>query len=149
MAAVKSPTLDKQLAHKLLNGLFGLLRKYAEDRKTVPSQTELERYISHRVRVTTNDRTTCRNIGDYLLRIREAQKHFEKLEFSDFLEEPIVADQRIVVRFNVDVVRPNGKKAQFQRVAILKVEEDKIASWNELIHEKGSGDLESLLELAE
>lgn len=149
MSAIKAPTLDKHLAHKLLNGLFGLLRKYAEDRKAVPSQTELERYVSHRVRVSTNDRTTCRNIGDYMMRIREAQKHFEKVEISDFLEEPIIGDQRIVVRFNVDVVRPNGQKTQFQRIAILKIEEDKIANWNEVIHEKGAGDLESFLELSE
>lgn len=149
MTAIQAQSIDKQSAQKLVHGLFRLLKDYAENRASVPNSSQLEHYLSNKIRLISNERAVCRNIGDFLLRIREVQKHFEEIQFSDFLEEPLVADQKIVLRFHIDGIRSTGQKSQFQVFAILTVNQGKISEWIEILHEKGSGDLEPFQELTE
>lgn len=149
MSAIKAHALDKQTAQKLVTGLFNVLKNYLKDSSTIPATSELEKYLSPRIRLTSNERTVCRNIGDFLLRIREVQKHFEEVKFSDFLEDPIIAENKIVLHFKIDAMRPTGQKTQYQIAAILNVEDGKIDKWTEIMHEKGSGDLEPFQELTE
>lgn len=135
--------LDNQTALKLVNGLFHLLKNYIGNRNqsSVPVLTELEQFLSPHIKFNRNERTVCHHLNDFLFRLKELQKNFEMVQFSHFLEEPIVANNKIVLRYHLDCVKSTGQKKQFHVIAILTVDHGKVTNWTEVLHDKDSGEL--------
>jgi hypothetical protein len=141
MTGIQVPILDNQEALNLVNGLFQVLRAYVGKRTSIPSLTELENFLSPKIRLMRNERLICRNLDDYLFQLNALQKYFEAIRFSNFLEDPIVAKNKIVLRYHLDCIRSTGEKKEFQIISILTIDQQKISDWTEVLHEKGTGEI--------
>lgn len=140
MTGIQEVSLDNQTSLNLVNGLFQLLKSYVgrRDQASIPAVENLENYLDPKLQLTCNEEIICRNIQDFVHRIKEVQNYYEVIEFSDFLENPLAADNKIVLRYHLNCIRSTGENKQFQIISILTVNNGKISDWNEVLHEKGS-----------
>lgn len=142
MQMTKTQTINKRLVKDQIKNILNLFQSYSNP-KTIPSSSELEHYFVPHVHIISNDRTVCKDINDFLLRIRDIQKKFPNVKYSHLLEEPIVEENKAVIRYDVDFGSSSKGKTQFQVIAILTFEADRISQWIEVLHEKGTGDWDS------
>lgn len=135
--------LDHQAALKFVHGLFQLLKKYVSDRNhsSTPELAELEQFLSSNITFIRNERTICLSLKDFITRLRKIRSFFEEVHFSSFLEDPIVSNNKIVLRYNLSCLLSTGQKKLFHIIDILTVDHDKVVNWLEVLHDKDSGEL--------
>lgn len=134
--------LDSRHAQEILNDVFKLYRSYGNP-STTPTTAELQKVFSPHLKIISNDRNVCNNLNDFVKRLQEIQKQSTLATYSNLLETPIVAGNKIVIRYGAELTRKTGKKSQFQVIAILTLQDDKIVEWTEVLHERGSGSFDA------
>lgn len=141
MPATKT-ALDAKHAQEIIRDVFALLRSYGNLNST-PNANELQRIFSPQFKLIHNDRQVANNLNEYSKRLENLQKLSSLTTYSNLLEEPIIAGNKIVIRYGAELNKKSGQKAQYQIIAILAVADDKIVQCTEVIHEKGSGSFDS------
>jgi hypothetical protein len=137
MTITKEQTLDKKHTQQTIEGILQLFQSYGNP-NTKPSRQELERFFTSNLEIFSNDHTAVRNVNEFVERIQQIQQHFSSLKYSKLLESPIIAGNKAIIRYNVDLTTTNSKKTQFQIIAILTFDGEKVSQWTEVIHEKGT-----------
>ncbi len=129
--------LDARHAQDLLREVFTLLRTYGNGSSS-PNAGELQRFFSTQFQLINNDRKVCSNLNDYVKRLQDIQKENSQATYSNLLEEPIVAGNKVVIRYGAELANKSGKRSKYQIIAILTFQDDKITQCTEVIHEVGS-----------
>ncbi|HSX25755.1 MAG TPA: nuclear transport factor 2 family protein [Chlamydiales bacterium] len=129
------------LAHAVERGedvvyrLFEWYRNYSEKAEAVPTIAELECFFTPDFHVISNGIEVCTSCRDYLPHFSTLKNNCRSARTSPFLEEPIISDDKVVIRYNADVEEISGRKVQLQVIAILTLEQGKISKWVEVLHE--------------
>lgn len=142
MPTVKNAQVDHKTAESLANDVLRLFGTYGNPAKA-PASSEIERFFTPNVLITSNDRTVVKGINDFVTRIRNLQKMYSNISYSKLLTSPFVDGNKVAIRYNVDLTSASGKATQFQILALLTVEDGKIANWTDIVHEKGSGSFDN------
>ena len=57
---------------------------------------------------------------------------------SEFHEEPIVADNKIVLQYDIKLNLRNGQKEQVFVIAVAELENNHLVRWTQVTHQVGS-----------
>lgn len=142
MPTLKSAPVDHKQAETLANDVLRLFASYGNPAKA-PSASELEKYFTSNLAITSNERNVCNSLNDFVTRIRNIQKNYSSMVYSKLLDTPIVDGNRVAIRYNIDLKTPSGQASQFQILAFLTVEDGKVSRWTDIIHKKGSGSFDN------
>lgn len=140
MVITKSAPVSKEKALSLVYDFYHQLQTWVSTEK-VPAQNEIERYLSHNFKLTSNGNTLCKSSSEYLNRIKKFQERFSRFEFSKPLEEPVVNGNEIAIYYKVDLTpRKGGGSKQVFILAIGAIEDNHIVHWTQVAHEKGASE---------
>lgn len=105
--------------------------------------SKLSQFFSPTVLVVSNENQVSKNLQEFQNRIKNIQTRFPTITYTKFLEKPIIARNKVVIRYNLETMDTQGKKREVVVIAILTVENDKVVQWTEVLHEKGLGEIDS------
>lgn len=137
MALTKAPILDRTEATNILKGFLDVFQHFCNESK-LPLATEFDRYLSRNIQVTSNGRLIARNLTEYLNRFERFEKRYSHCEVTVFKEDTLVFDQHIVCHYKAELNSKNGQKVQLYMMAIATIEDHKIVTWKQVVHERGS-----------
>lgn len=132
--------LEPRLAKDLSNNVLKLFEELGKGQN--PEISKLQRFFSPNLELISNTHRVAQNLQQFQERIRNIQKRFPEIHYSRLLEEPIISGNKAIIQYTAELHSPNGLKHQSTIFAILTIEDDKIAKWQEVIHIKGSGQLD-------
>lgn len=115
--------------------LFEWYRFFGENLSSKPSLEELERFFTPDFNVISNGVEVCASCQEYLSHFSTLSKRCRSARTSSFLEEPILSGDKVVIRYNADVEELSGRRVPLQIIAILTIEQGKIAKWVEVLAE--------------
>lgn len=139
-STVKTPVDPKQ-ARTLIEGILELFTELGKT-NAKPDAGKLGRFFSSNLQVVTNENNVVSNLNQFQERLSTLKASYPTITYSKLLVEPVVSANRIAIRFNAEPTDKSGKKHRLQVIAILTLENDKVSSWHEVIHEKGTGSVE-------
>jgi hypothetical protein len=134
MVATKT-LYDTKAARELVHGILDLYGYLGKPNHQVDLH-KLEKFFSPNIEIISNDKKVVRNISQFQERIRNIQKRFPIIAYTKPLEDPIIADNRVIIRYNAELSEEKGQKRLVTIIAILTVESDKVTQWTEVIHQK-------------
>jgi len=138
MTLVKTPTLDKAQVKALLSGIFEQFQEFGNQQET-PNINDLGKYFANNLQFLCNGKPTCKNLTDFLHRTTNILKQYPSYSFSRLFDELLIPDNKVVIRYDCDLVARNNQKSQINIMAILTIENNKVTQWSEVVHEKGAG----------
>lgn len=116
--------------NEIVYELFDLFRTY-ESLATTPSLTELERFFSPTFQLISNGQIVSRSIPEYIEFYSHFRKKVSEVQITEFLEEPIASENRVLIRYNKNVTEKNGHRLQFQIISTFTITQDHIIQWTE------------------
>jgi hypothetical protein len=118
---------------QLLDDLFKYLALIGNS-ENAADQAILEQFLSRNFFIESNNETVCRNIQECIAYIEQNQSRFSKVTYSNFLEDPIITENKAVIHFHVECTLPNQKQ-NLNAIAILSIVAGRITRWIEVYHE--------------
>jgi hypothetical protein len=138
MATTKTPAaIDKREAITKLTSFFQIFQAACNQQGPINAST-LEPYLSKNFQLTSNDRIAARSLSDYLNRLARFQKKFSHVEVAGPAAEPLISGNKIAIQYTMDLTYRDGKKSEVLVMALGTIEDNKIANWTQVTHEKGS-----------
>lgn len=137
--AVTSKALDKTQAINIIYDFFKFFQKSISQSST-PNAAELEHHLSKNFEITSNGQSIARSAAEYLPRLQKFQKKYSKFEISKPLEEPIIHDNKLALLYKANLTLRSGGNKEVFIMSYATFEENKIRSWHQVAHEKGTGD---------
>ena len=139
-STMKAPVDPKQ-ARTLVEGILELFTELGKTNAKADAG-KLGRYFSPSLQLVSNENNVVSNLNQFQERIATWKSNFPTTTYSKLLVEPVVSANRVAIRFNAEPTDKSGKKHRLQIIAILTLENDKVTSWHEVIHEKGTGSVD-------
>lgn len=140
MAMTKTAPLSKEKALNIVYDFFHQFQTWLSTQK-VPTQSEVEKFLSPQFKITSNGHLVGRTAADYLNRIKKFQEKYSRFDISKPLEEPIVSGNEIAIYYRVDLTpRKGGAGKQVYILALGTIEENHITRWTQVAHQNGTGD---------
>jgi glutaredoxin-related protein len=134
-------SVDPKLAQGLTTGILGLYSRYA-DLTVKPEKTEIEEFFEPHIQISSNERVICRNSKELVERLHQLQRKYRQITYSKPLENLITSGNKVVLRYNVNLVDQKRERSRFYILAILTVEEKRVLHWTEILHKQDSGSWE-------
>lgn len=137
MSFTKAPTLEKAPIRDVINHF---LEKYEAlcNSQHVPTTSDLEKYISQKIRLSNNGQIVCNTLAEYIDRITKFKKKNSHIEITRLMDEPICCNDQAVINYEVTLTPRTGKPVEIALIAIATVKDNKITDWIQVAHEKGS-----------
>lgn len=104
-----------------------------------PTVAELEKIMAHNVHVTSNGREIARNAAEYLNRIMKMRKKYSSFDINNPSAEPLMADNHMVVQYELNWRTQDGQKVNVVIMAMATVEDNRLVKWVQVAHEKNTG----------
>jgi limonene-1,2-epoxide hydrolase len=99
----------------------------------------LEKWISRNIEFTSNGQVVCHSSSEYITHLDKYRKAYSSLEIINLMDEPLVADNKAIINYDVDLFeRKTNKKIQVAVMAIATIEDSKITHWNQVANEKNT-----------
>jgi hypothetical protein len=99
--------------------LFEQFKSSYEDLKSVPTAAELECFFCPDSQVISNGVEVCSSYQEYLSHFVFLKDQCSSAKISPFLEKPIRAQNKVIIRYNAEIEEKRGEKSQLQIIAIL------------------------------
>ncbi len=131
--------LDKSLALEIIYGFFKEFQGWVSHAKKL-SVADLEHYLAKNFHFSSNGKVIANSAAEYLDRCQKFQKKYEQFVPSKPLEEPLIHYNQIAFHYKIDLTTHQKQQKQVYIATIATIEERKILLWNQIAHEKGSGD---------
>jgi hypothetical protein len=141
MAASTKAPVDPKQARTLVEGILELFAEFGKTNAQADA-AKLGRFFSPNLQVVSNENNVVSNLNQFQERIRTWKSNYPTITYSKLLVEPVVSANRVAIRYNAEPTDKSGKKHRLQILAILTLENDKVTSWHEVIHEKGTGSVD-------
>jgi|GEM_PF-3028671 len=137
MSSVKTASLNRQKTVTLIENFFKQF-EICCNRQTAPTAVEFENIIAENFQISSNNKLAAKSRSEYLDRIRNFQKNYSSVKISALMEEPIISDNKVVVRYDADLIaRERQQNMQVNIIAIATVDNDLLTSWNQIAHVTG------------
>lgn len=125
--------LDRNEVLPLLNGFFGIVERACNGKDT-PHSAELDKYVHPDFHMRSNGESVCKSNMDLLLFFQEHQKKYQSLKITEFLEDIVIGGNKVVIRFDLEVVDKTTKQKRVLHVmAIVTIEDNRLLQWSEVI----------------
>lgn len=143
MVIAKEAALDKNQATAFFNNF---LKNFSNmcNRPNAPTVSDLEKFFTKNLQLTSNRKQITKSVSDYLNRITNLHKKYSHFEVSNLLEEPIISGNKVAVTYDLTMTpRSGGSKVIVNIAAFATIEDNKIAQWVQVVNEKGSSKWDS------
>lgn len=131
--------MDKTKTLGVIFDFFKQFQKWCSPSAATPSLSELEKYISKNLQMSSNGQSVTRSSANYLDRLLKFQKKYSSFQISEPLEEPIIYDNRAAIYYRLDLTTKTGQHKQVYIMGLVTIEDDKISRWIQVTNEKGLG----------
>lgn len=143
MVMTKSPALDKTRARQILHGFLELFQTLCNTSDTLKT-SELDKYLTHNTRLSSNGKIVCHNVTEYLSRIEKYRKKYSHIEIKSLMNEPLIAEHNAIINYVARMTGRAGQEVELNIMAIAKInDEGKISNWIQVVHEKGTSHWDS------
>lgn len=115
----------------LLSSFFKYLAFLGNPENKIDSSS-LQCFFTDDCIVQSNNLILTQGIDAFIAYINRNQERFEKVSYSDFLDEPIIAGNKVTLHFQVDCTEKNGRQKKLDVIAILTFKNGKICEWKEV-----------------
>lgn len=119
---------------ELITHFFSYLAYIGNSQNKVDASS-LKEFVTEDFVIQSNNELISRGFPECLSYIEEMQNKYKLVSYSDFLEPPIIAENKAVVHFQVNCLSHTGPDEFLDAIAILTFENGKISYWNEVYHE--------------
>lgn len=106
------------------------------NQKNMPTVADLEKIVTPNFHFTSNEEIMTRSAADYLNRLIKLRKKYSHFELKGPLEEPVANENRLAFNYILNLRSPNGQNVEVIIMTIVTLEDNKIAKWSQLTHEK-------------
>lgn len=129
---MKPPRLDRNEALPLMEGFFNLIeRNYTPD---FPHSAEYDKYLHQEFYMKSNNEVVCTDLPAFLVRLNRSKGEISSQKYTDWLEDPILGGNKIVLRYNVATLDKSNKAKNELVIAIVTIVDNKILQWSEVKH---------------
>jgi hypothetical protein len=143
MASTTYQAVDKKQALWLVDQVFNLFRQYyGNSANNPPSEEAFSEFFNPSVKFVSNGQTVANGLEELTERTANQQQEYKKITFSKFSEEPIISGNKVILRFEADATPYNGPGLHAYVIAIFTLDGDKITQWTQVLHEKGTGEID-------
>ena len=136
MAMAKTSTNRSQSLNLINNFLAGFQNLC--NQKNTPTLQDVEKYFSKSFQLNSNGVVLCRSSQDYLKRLNHLREKYSHFDLIGPLEEPIVSDNHFSVHYELGLQGRDGKRRQVMLFANGIIEDNKVANWIQVTHEKSA-----------
>lgn len=134
MVMTRALGLDKKQTMSFLHKFLDHFQSLCNQPRP-PNTTDLEKYIARNFKNTCNGKLIGKNLPDFVHRIADLQKKHPSTKIRlDFNQDFLVADNKAVIQFEVDLTERNGEKKHLFIMAIATIEENLITEWSQVSH---------------
>ena len=95
----------------------------------------LQKFLSDECVIQSNNEILCRGIHEFISYINRMQQKYQSVKYSNFLEEPMLSQEKAVLYFYVHCVDRVKQTKNLAAMAILTIQNGKICNWTEVFHE--------------
>lgn len=127
--------IDKKQAIASLNAFFQQFQNCL-NRPATPNAADFEKSLSRNFNITNNGLILAKSLQEYMNRIQQLQQKFSRIDINGPLTEPLISDNKLTISFDINVTARGGKKTPYRAMAIATIEDNKIAQWEQVAHEK-------------
>lgn len=138
MVATKTKPLNKGVFLALVNDFFEQFQNCC-NRPNPPTGKELDKVLTSDFQLISNERVVVKNLQDYLKRIKMFRDKYEHFDIIGPLEEPIIADNKIALQYEIKLTDRDGREQIVCIIAFATIQDQKISRWQQVTHEKGIG----------
>jgi len=143
MSIVKTAPLEKSKVKPLIDSFFRQFETCC-NRQTAPTQSEFENILADNFQISSNNKLVGKNRQEYLERIKKFQKNYSQVKISAPLEEPIISENKVVVRYDAELVtREQQKNMLVNIMAIATIDNNLLTSWSQIAHVMGRDEWDS------
>ncbi len=137
MSTVKAAPLDRQKAVSLIENFFKQF-EICCNRQTAPTPEEFKNIFAENFQISSNNKFVAKSRLEYLDRIKTFQKKYSHVKISSLLEEPIFSENKVVVRYDADLISHGQQKnIQVNIMAIATIDNNLLTSWSQIAHVMG------------
>lgn len=104
----------------------------------LPTEADLKHFLNSSFQISSNGQLLAKSIPDYIERIENLRKKYNEFKIS-IIDEPLYADNRVAIQYRLDLKSKDGHASQIYIMAFADVHDGKFSRWNEIAHEKGTG----------
>lgn len=137
MATAKTVTLNKTQTLSAINDFLSLTQKWC-NQSNAPSMSDLESALTRNFQISSNGNVVGRSVSDYMNRITRFRQKYSHFDIIGPLEEPLVADNKVALQYEVELTARDGKKSRVNIMALATLEGNKMAQWTQVAHEQDS-----------
>jgi proline iminopeptidase len=92
----------------------------------------LQSFFTDDCTVQSNHLLLTQGIDEFIAYINRNQERFEKVSYSNFLDEPVIAGNKATLHFQVDCTEKKGRQKNLDVIAIVTFKDGKICNWEEV-----------------
>lgn len=134
MVATKAP-IQQAKAKSLIHDFFKEFQHCCNN-ENVKISTVLEKLLDPSFELFLNGRQVCKNLTNYIHFIEKIKNQFTNLEIQPGNNAPLIADNQLIVQYDVNLIPEQGTKRNLRMMAIATLDGNKITKWEQLSHEK-------------
>lgn len=97
--------------------------------------SSLNHFVTPDITIQSNNEKLTNSMQEFVDYIYRMQKKYEQVQYSNFLEDPIIAGNKIVIHFHVYCTPKLGQKRLLDVIAIVTIQDGKIRDWTEVFQE--------------
>lgn len=139
MAFTKTGVIDKAQALALIDNFFEQFQNSC-NRPEAPKTTDFEKVLSKNFRIFSNGKPMAKGLEDYVVRVASIKKRYPHVDITGPLEEPLLAGNKATILYDLEIKKPSGEKAHIYMMAMVTFEDNKIAEWVQVNHERNDKD---------
>jgi len=102
-----------------------------------PAPVELQRWLTPGFHLWSNGELIIHSTDEYVERIANLHRRYESCQVEPIMGETVVCNHTAVVQYRVHLTAKDRKTTDLHLMAIAHFEEDKIAQWTQVVHQKG------------
>lgn len=129
---VRSTRLDRNEVMPLLNGFFALMERACNGKEN-PHSAELDKYVHPEFHMKSNGELVCRSNSDLMSYLRDHQNKYDSVKLTEFLEDPVIGGNKVVIRFDVELTDRSRHKSVVNVMAIVTIDDNRILQWSEVV----------------
>lgn len=141
--STKHATLDSAQASTLLHHFLDQFKACCNHPEPIRA-ADLEKFLAHNVQMSSNGQLVCHSTKEYFARLEKYKERYSHMEVKHLMDEPLIAENKAIINYSVKLTgRDKQDSVELNVMAIATIENDKIAKWNQVVHEKGSSHWDS------
>ena len=137
MAMAKTATLNRNHMLTFVNNFLANFQNLC-NQKNNPTLQEVEKFFTKSFQLNSNGVVLVRSSKEYLDRLHHLRDKYSYFDIVGPLEEPLISDNHFCVHYELDLQAKDGKKRQVFLIATGIIEDNKMANWIQVTHEKSS-----------